>query len=202
MYFEVSRTPAGLLLQLEPTDAGVFLSVVERFDCVEEATQLGAESAYAKPKDTVLAVAGVLAGAAVAGAIAVAGGAAVNAVLERGRDDVNPENPDPVLYTWQQPRSWAAQAIAAGIGIVGVGTQVLMAKKIAEWLKLISYEEHRPLSRALGRKVPDCDRVRKSGVLRGPRLPEQGLPLTPRARAPADFVPRPGLTLDGQPVEL
>lgn len=200
VYFEVSRSASGLELQIEPTDAGIFLSVVERFDCVEEATQLGAESVYAKPKDPVLAVGGLLASLAVSGAIAYAGSAAIDAVLLQQRTiDKSPE--DPVLWTWQQQRSAISQLAGAGIGIVGVGTQVLLAKKIIEWLKAISFEEHRPLSQELGRKVPACDRVRKSGVLRGPRLPPEGLPLNPRGRAPPDFLPRPGLTLDGQPVE-
>ena len=200
VYFEVSRSASGLELQVESTDAGIFLSVVERFDCVEEATQLGAESVYAKPKDTVLAVAGGLAGLAVTAAIAVAGSALTDAVLlQRGTIPKSPE--DPVLYTWQQPRSTTSQLVGVGVGILGVGSQVLLAKKISEWLKAISFEDHRPTSRELGRRVPDCDRVRKSGVLRGPRLPPEGLRLNPRGRAPTDFVPREGLTLDGQPVE-
>lgn len=201
VYFEVSRNAVGLELQIEPTDAGILLSVVERFDCIEEATQLGAESVYAKPKDTVLAVAGVLASGAVAAAIAVAGSAITDEVLlRRGTIDKNPE--DPVLHTWQQPRSATSHLVGAGIGILGVGTQVLLAKKISEWLNAISFEEHRPMSRELGRTVPACDRVRKSGVLRGPRLPPEGLTLNPRSRAPADFLPREGLTLDGQPVDI
>ncbi len=200
VYFEVSRSSAGLVLQVEPTDAGVFLSVAEHFDCIEEATQLGAQSVYAKPKDAVLLVGGVLVSAAVAGAIAFGAGAAVDAVLERRRDDVNPENPDPVLQTWQQPRSVTSQLVTVGVGILGVGSQLLITKKIIGWLKAISFEEHRPLSRELGRKVHSCDRLPRSGRLRGPRLPPEGLELKPRAKAPADFLPRDGLTLDGEPV--
>jgi len=201
VYVEVARVSSGLELQLEPGDAGVVLSVAERFDCIEEATQRGAETVHARPKDAVLAIAGVLAGAALAGGIAVAGGAAVDAVLDRGRDDVNRDNPDPVLRTWQQPRSTAAHVAAVGLGVAGVGTQVLLSKKIAEWLKQISYEESRPARRVLGRKVP-CDRVLKSGVLRGPRLPPEGLRLGPRGVAPPGFLPREGLTLDGAPVDF
>lgn len=200
VYFEVSRAAAGLELQLESTDAGIYLSVVERFDCIEEATQLGAESVYAKPKDTVLTVAGLVAGLAVTGAIAVAGSAITDEVLfQRRRVDKSPE--DPVLYTWQQPRSVTSQLVGAGVGVIGVGTQLLLVKKIAEWLKAISFEEHRPVSRELGRKAPGCDRVPKRGALRGPGLPAEGLQLNPRGRAPDGFVPRAGLTLEGQPVD-
>ncbi|MBK7858993.1 MAG: hypothetical protein IPJ65_10315 [Archangiaceae bacterium] len=201
VYFEVSRTSSGLELQVERAEEEgvVQLSVVERFDCVEEATQLGSQSVYAKPNDVVLGVAGVLGALATAAAITFGGSAVVDQVLERQRADVDP-NANPPLRSWQQPRSATAQLVGAGVGIVGVGTQALLSKKIVEWLKLISFEEHRPVHRELGRQVPACDRALRSGVLRGPRLPPDGLLLKPRATAPKGFLPREGLTLDGVPL--
>ncbi len=185
VFFEASRAPAGLMLQVEPGDGGATLSVVERFDCIEEATQLGAEIVQTKPAGWLLTTVVVVLGVGTSAAIGFAGGALVDGATretQKGR---------------QTP---TAQLIGAGVGIVGVGSQLLLMNKILEWLSKISQTHQRPIKRELGRKVPCPDPEARAGVLLGPGLPPEGVRLDPRGRAPPGFEASDGLTLDGDSV--
>ncbi|MBL8950229.1 MAG: hypothetical protein JNK82_05610 [Myxococcaceae bacterium] len=186
VFSEVSRAPAGLGLVVEHTAAGTYVAVVERFDCIEEATQLGREVEDSKPQSWVLGAGAITVGVGTSAAIGYLGGEIVN---------------NAVRQTQAGRQSVEAQLVGTSIGLVGVGSQLLLMQKVIGWLGKISSTEQRPLKRELGRKVP-CDGDEREGVLRGPGLPRDGVKLTPRARAPDGFEPGEGYTLDGEPVRV
>lgn len=186
VYLEASRARTGLFLQVEEVEGKRLLSVVERWECVEEATQRGVEVEERKPKDWVLGVGTVLAGAATATGIGLLGGALTSQAVGETREG---------------GQSGTGQIVGTAIGIAGAFGQLLAYKKISQWLSEIRFRRERPVRQEVGRKVV-CDQRPAQGVLRGAGLPPQGLELSPRAQAPEGFSPtEPGLTLDGASVE-
>lgn len=147
VYFEVARESAGFALRFEQLpDGEAWVSIVEQFECIEEATVRGVEVEERKPKDWVLGVGAVTTGVVTSAAIGLLGGAITSGLVNDAR-------------TGQQ--SAAGQAVGLGVGIAGTVGQLLAAQKIIQGLNAIRFVRERPLTQELGRKVPCAEGVQQ-----------------------------------------
>jgi hypothetical protein len=145
VYFEVARESAGLSLRVEQGAGGErWVSVVEQFQCIEEATQRGFEVEERKPKDWVLGFGAVATGLATSTAIGLLGGAITGGIVNDSRNG---------------QQNAAGQAVGLGVGIAGTFGQLLASQKIIEGLNAIRFTRERPLTQELGRKVPCAEQV-------------------------------------------
>jgi hypothetical protein len=146
VFLEVSRQSTGLSLRVEDADPeGVrWVVATERFECIEEATQLGLEVEERKPRDWVLGAGAVLGGGASAAAIGLLGGVLTSSATSQTR-------------TGQQ--SGGGQIVGVAIGVAGAFGQLLAYQKIIEGLNSIRFQRQRPLRQELGRKLPCAEQV-------------------------------------------